>query len=259
MGKASSAKKVARAARAGGRVSSGQPRGLLFPGVLVLIVVLGVSLIVYARNDRSSQDRGAVPQLGDHIHEAFAVNLCGEFLPDIPEFESPVGIHTHGDGVLHIHPFSELGVGPNATLGRFFQDAREGGKLDLSISASKFEFGGSTYEEGKTKCKGVERSQLRVAYWSNVGDEASKPVVTTGGFNDLRLDTDGGGFTIFFGDPKSDIPRPPSGSNLAQLGAADGGQTPDSEGSTTTTAASEPPGSTSTTATSGETTTTAAK
>ena len=42
MGKASSSKKVARAARAGGRVSSGQPRSLLFPGVLTLIVVLGI-------------------------------------------------------------------------------------------------------------------------------------------------------------------------------------------------------------------------
>ncbi|MGQ0830819.1 MAG: hypothetical protein ACT4OV_03990 [Microthrixaceae bacterium] len=258
MGKASSTKKVARAARAGGRVSSGQPRGLLFPGVLVLIVALGVSLVVYARNDRSSQEKGAVPQLGDHIHQAIAVNICGEFQPDIPEFESSVGIHTHGDGVLHIHPFSELGVGPNATLGRFLQDAREGGKLDVKISGSKLNYSGATYEEGKAKCEGVDRPQLRVAYWKNVGDEASKPVVTTGAFNDLRLDTNGGGFTIYYGDPKAEIPKPPSGSNLAQLGAADGGQTPDTQGNTTTTAAPGDTGSTSTTAPSGETTTTAA-
>ena len=79
MGKASSSKKVQRAARAGGRVSSGQPRSLLFPGILALIVVLGVSLVVYARDDRLDDDLGGVPQLGDHIHQAFGVNVCGEW------------------------------------------------------------------------------------------------------------------------------------------------------------------------------------
>ena len=107
MGKASSAKKVQRAARAGGRVSSGQPRSLLFPGLIALIVVLGVALVVYARDERLDDDLGGVPQLDDHIHQAFGVNVCGEWkTPDIPEFESTIGIHTHGDGVIHIHPFS---------------------------------------------------------------------------------------------------------------------------------------------------------
>lgn len=267
MGKASSAKKVARAARAGGRVSAGQPRSLLFPGVLALVVVLGLSLVVYARDNRRSDDLGGVPQLGDHIHQALAVNVCGEFLPDIPEFESPVGIHTHGEGVLHIHPFSQLGVGANATLGRYLTDGREGGGLDLSISSSKLTYLGETYEEGKTKCEGVDEPRLRMAYWSNVQDAESKPDVTTGGFKDLRLTTDGAGITIFYGDPKADIPKPPNADQLAELGAADGGQVPDKQGNTTTTAPSdattttasgEPSGSTSTTAAGGETTTTAA-
>ena len=78
MGKASSSKKVARAARAGGRVSSGQPRSLLFPGVLSLVVVLGIALVVFARQDRLDQDLGGVPQLGDHIHQAFGVYVCDE-------------------------------------------------------------------------------------------------------------------------------------------------------------------------------------
>ena len=54
MGKASSAKKVARAARAGGRVSSGQPRSLLFPGVLVAGFVFGALAlaVVVLRGER---------------------------------------------------------------------------------------------------------------------------------------------------------------------------------------------------------------
>jgi hypothetical protein len=256
MGKASSAKKVARAARAGGRVSSGQPRSLLFPGVITLVVVLGVALVAYARHDRNQDDLGGVPQLGDHIHEALAFVACGEFLPDLPEFESPIGIHTHGDGVMHIHPFSQLGVGNNATVGRFLKDARDDGDLDVSLSNTKLTYQGETYQEGKTKCDGVDDPTLRMAYWSNVQDAASDPEITTGNFDDRRITKDGGGITIFYGDPKADIPKPPNAPKLAELGAADGGQTPDSNGNTTT--SSTTPTDASTTTVAGDTATTVA-
>lgn len=248
MGKASSSKKVARAARAGGRVSSGQPRSLLFPGVLTLVVVLGVALVVYARNDRLQQDLGGVPQRNDHIHAAFAVNVCGEFKADLPEFESPIGIHTHGDGVLHIHPFSQAGYGNNATLGRFFQDAREDGSLDVSVSDSKLNYLDETYEEGKTTCEGVKDPELRLAWWDDVQAADSVPQVTSGDFNSRRLDTNGAGITLYFGDPDADIPKPPTAANLAELGAKD-----QTSAETTTTVAGA-----STTTVVGDTTTTTA-
>jgi hypothetical protein len=221
--------------------------------VLALVIVLGSGLVVYARNDRNSEDLGGVPQLGDHIHQAIAFVACGEFLPDLPEFESPIGIHTHGDGVIHIHPFSQLGVGANATVERFFKDARDDGDLDVTLTNSKFSYQGETYEEGKTECEGVEDPELRVGYWENVQDEASEPEVTTGDFTDRRLTTDGAGLTIFYGDPDADIPKPPNAEQLHDLGAADGGQVPDDEGNTTTTAA--PDGSSTTVAADGSSTT----
>ncbi len=221
MGKASSNKKIARAARAGGgRVSSGQPRSLLFPGVLTLVMVLGLALVVYAREDRQNDDAGGVPQLGDHIHEAIAFNVCGEFLPNLPQFESNIGIHTHGDGVMHIHPFSQLGVGSNATVGRYLKDAEEAG-LEVSLSNSKLEYLGDVTEEGETKCEGVDDPIFRVAYWENVQDEASAPTVITGDFTDYRTTTDGGGVTIFYGDKDADIPKPPNAEKLTELGAID--------------------------------------
>lgn len=251
MGKASSSKKVARAARAGGRVSSGQPRGLLFPGVLALIVAFGLALVVYARNDRLQDDLGGVPQISDHIHQALALNVCGTESM-VPEWEpSPIGIHTHGDGVMHIHPFSQLGVGSNATLGRFIQSARDEGGIDFSLTDSKLQFLDQTFEEGETTCEGVDEPVLRMAYWEDVQDEASLPDITTGDFTDKRLTKDGAGITIFFGDPDADIPLPPSAAQLDALGAADGSTGQDT---TSTTAA----GGTSTTTTAGDTTTTAA-
>lgn len=254
MGKASSSKKVARAARAGGRTSSRQRRGLLFPSILTLIMVLGVSLVVYARNDRNQEDVGGPPQLEDHFHQAIAINVCGEELATVPEWEpSPTGIHTHGDGVIHLHPFSELAVGANATLGRFMKSARDEGNLDFSISDDKLEYLEETYEEDETDCDGVDDPVLRMGYWSNVQDEESLPEVTTGDFADKRLTENGAGITLYYGDPDGDIPKPSNASQLEALGAADGGDptpTTEGDGSTTTTepgATTTAPGATSTT------------
>ena len=57
----------------------------------------------------------------DHWHAAFAVDICGKEQP--PVQDGPVdklGIHTHGDGVIHIHPFVTRAAGKGANLGRFF-------------------------------------------------------------------------------------------------------------------------------------------
>ncbi len=240
MGKASSSKKVARAARSGGgRVRSGQPRSFLFPGSVTLVAVLGLALILYARDDRRDEDMGGIPQIGDHIHLAFGVNVCGEWKPDAPEFESPVGIHTHGDGVLHVHPFSQLGAGVNATLGRFMQDGREGNPaVELDISDDELTYMGEKIAEGDTKCEGVDDPELRIGTWKNASDASEEPALRTGDYKDLRLQDDGGAITVYYGDPDADIPRPPTSSRLAELGAADGGSSlADPETAQTTTTA----------------------
>ena len=104
MGKASSSKKVARAARAGGRVSSGQPRSLLFPGVLTLVVVLGIGLVVYARNDRHERrHRRRARSSATTSTRPSASTSAASSSPTSPSSSADVGIHTHGDGV-HPHP-----------------------------------------------------------------------------------------------------------------------------------------------------------
>jgi peptidyl-prolyl cis-trans isomerase B (cyclophilin B) len=66
------------------------------------------------------------PRVGDHWHAALSVDVCGEWLPNAPTFESPAGqprsragLHTHGDGLIHAHPFTASEAGTNATLGRY--------------------------------------------------------------------------------------------------------------------------------------------
>jgi hypothetical protein len=240
MGKASSSKKVARAARAGGRrASGGRQRDLKFPAAIGVIVVLGVALIAFAANDRKSDAQ--VPPIAqqDHWHAAFGVYICGEFQPNPPLFESPVGIHTHDDGVIHIHPTSSGGAGENATLGVFLEGA------GIELSDSKLSMNDQTWEEGEDQCDG-EDAELVVAQWKDVQDPNSDPAIILRDFDDIRFREDGEGYTIaFVPEGTTDIPKPQSAANLAELGAADaGGTTTTQPGDTSTTVPVDPNAST---------------
>ena len=245
MGKASSSKKVARAARAGGRrASGGRQRDLKFPAVIGVIVVLGVGLIGFAANDRKSDAQ--VPPIvnQDHWHAAFGVYICGEFQPNPPLFESPVGIHTHDDGVIHIHPTSSGGAGENATLGVFLDGA------NIKLSDSKLTMNDKTWEEGKDQCDGKD-GELVVAQWKDVQDPDTKPAIILRDFDDIRFRENGEGYTIaFVPEGTTDIPKPPSAANLAELGAADaGGSTTTAPGDTGSTAPVDPNATSTTLAT----------
>ena len=64
--------------------------------------------------------RPADRHAGDHWHTCLGVNVCGEWLDPTPQFEKPcdnpnqvanAGIHSHGDGLIHTHPFAVVGGG----------------------------------------------------------------------------------------------------------------------------------------------------
>lgn len=58
----------------------------------------------------------------DHWHAKYAVEVCGKALPPFPYSQGDV--HTHGDGVIHVHPSSPATAGRNANLGAFFRSVR---------------------------------------------------------------------------------------------------------------------------------------
>jgi hypothetical protein len=237
MGKASSSKKVARAARAGGRTAGNKQRNLLFPGVIGGIMVLGVALVAFAANDRKSET-DVPPVLGDHWHAAVGFYICDQFEPDIAEFESRVGIHTHGDGVIHIHPSSAAGAGENATLGTFLEGA------GVTLTDSELTMGDKSWKEGDQKC-GDEDGELVVAQWKDVQSSDEKPALIRRDFDSIRFREDGEGYTIaFVPEGTTDIPKPASAAQLQALGAADDptATTSTSAGATDTTA----PGATTT-------------
>jgi hypothetical protein len=257
MGKASSAKKVARAARAGGSRRPGQRRALGFPIVVFSVVVLGTLLVLFARNSRevnAAPRSGAAGVDADHWHAAFGLSFCGEFQYDtegtrlVDVGADTLGIHTHGDGVIHIHPFLDSAGGRNARMGIFLD------QVAVQMSDSKVEFpDGETWDEAEDTCTvdGDEvPGQLIVAKWNDAQDAADgeRPNdVFTDDFDSIRFENDREYYTIAFVPEGAleDIPvRPDVISDLGNL--SDVIQAPDD--STSTSEAQSTDDSTSTTA-----------
>jgi hypothetical protein len=84
--------------------------------------VVGIIILVFAIIGGVLFLRGtaAEPRINDHWHAVYQVAVCGEVLPPFPASDGTPGIHTHGDGLIHIHPNSSDDEGKNANLDRFF-------------------------------------------------------------------------------------------------------------------------------------------
>jgi hypothetical protein len=220
MGKASSAKKVARAARAGGK-TTGQRRNIGFPVAIVAIVVLGVGLIAFARQN---QPGDGSPALGEHWHAAYGVYVCDRWVADFSDRGADtLGIHTHQDGLIHIHPFLAGAAGTSATLGKFFDQV--GMKVsDSSITLPPGEaFGERTYKNGETKC-GDKDGRVIMAYWEDAQNATGDPDdVRTSNIGGEHFKQDLGAFTIaFLPEGVDTVPAPPSAPDILQGATADG-------------------------------------
>jgi hypothetical protein len=63
---------------------------------------------------------GTAPRIGlDHWHAAYFILIGDEFQPNAPTWQS--GVHTHDDGIIHIHPFIHEEQGSGAALNKWFE------------------------------------------------------------------------------------------------------------------------------------------
>lgn len=247
VGKASSAKKVARLAQKGKGRKVRFQGGTLFPAVMVGIALVGAGLVVYSR--ASIPDRNVPPTIEDHWHASYGFYVCDEWLPDLQgakeEADSAglvneqyrrTGIHSHNDGVMHWHPFTSAATGRNAKLGVFLD------VYGVDLSDSKLEFpedqGGNVYEEGVDTCTDDDGNEVEgqlVVYAFDSYDDSEKFSTFITNFDDVRLLRDGMAFVIMFAPPGTQPGLPPSAKDLPQLGAVDSGST----GQPTTTLATD--------------------
>jgi hypothetical protein len=208
MGKASSAKKVARAARAGGVKKSNQ-RKVMFPLAIGGIVIVGVLLILVARNG-FSPDAQTSPKPGEHWHAAYGFYVCDAFQPPVTDaIEDRTGIHTHGDGIIHIHPFTNAYAGNNATMSAWGQT------VDIQFGKTSWTLPDGTKYENGHDCNG-QPAQLSVYKW-NVDDPAADPQVFTSDFGSIKLDADRSAFTFAVVPEGTNVPKPDSVPTLNNL------------------------------------------
>jgi hypothetical protein len=238
----SSAKKVARLASRGKGKKVRFQGGSVFPIAVALVVVLGLLAIVYGRQTRPSSGSG-VPRVNDgvnidsHWHAAFGIYICDTFQPKIigtleekgidstgqevllnDKFRI-LGIHSHGDGIIHYHPASTKSSGNRAKLGVFL-DSYNIKLTDTDLIMPK-EQGGEKWSTKSTKCNG-KPTQLITRVWDHYNDPKTFHDVVTD-FNNIRLTNDGMVFVVAFVPKGTDIPMPDWASQLPTLGAADGG------------------------------------
>jgi len=87
-----------------------------FAWVVGGIVLIGV-MIAGAVLARGGGSGGA--QIGDHWHAPFSIRACGNTF-NVPFYPVTRGMHSHGDGVIHIEPSRAGEGGSNASLETFF-------------------------------------------------------------------------------------------------------------------------------------------
>jgi hypothetical protein len=167
MGRASSSKKVARAAgTGGGRTHRGRTPWTYY-GVIGVVVVLGI-LGTWASRDRRltqiTSAGGTPPTVGTVWNEGYAVDICGKFQPAITHAKNPEGITTgDGTGIINIHPTTKSAAGKNATLGKFADAA------GMKLNAAELQMpGGKLYVDGDT-CQG-KSSHVYVKEFAFAGD-----------------------------------------------------------------------------------------
>jgi len=262
VGKASSAKKAARVAKSSSGRKVRSQQGLVFPVALAVVLTLGLALVVYGRatnrEDLGAPQLNTVSQPGDHWHSAYGIYICDQYIPSmsVGVEPDPGGIHTHQDGVIHIHPFQTATTGRNARLGDFFT------QTGLEVSSSKIQLpddpalgdnSGKTFENGD-ECPDGQEGVVKVLVWDNAaGTDAAKVFVAD--IDRIRFTNNAMAFAFAFIPEDLDvdtIPRPPTAAQLEELGALDSGAAAESDASTTTV-----PGGSSTTVAGATTTATA--
>jgi hypothetical protein len=201
-------RKVAKVARTGGgRTRRGQG-SWIFPVFLTVVSVLGVFLIGFSRAQR--QPDTSPPRIGrDHWHSAIGFDICGTFAANIPDNgQDPLGIHSHGDGVVHTHPFSAQSAGRRATLKLWFDT------VGAKVSESSIQLPGQEAKRNGERCQD-KPAEVRVKVWDSRSRSDNGRVVT-GDPGDIRLG-DNQLITVAFLPDGADIRRPPTEAELDRL------------------------------------------
>lgn len=160
MGKASSSKKVTRAASTGGGRTSRGRRPVGYYTFIAIVVILGSFILVTSRDGLKPASAEA-PTTKDHWHTAYGIYICKSFVPPLTDRGADTqGIHTHGDGLVHTHPFSARATGTGATFGKLAD------QTGLKLSATEIGIPGQKTRKNGDKC-GSKKGVVKAVVWKD--------------------------------------------------------------------------------------------
>jgi hypothetical protein len=213
-----------------------QHRLLLVAAATVLVIAAGLIGLAAIRGNESDESApataandlepaspyGALPHTGpttsEHWHMSYQFDICGvsrqlsgnlegvgaDGQPLYPKFVA-TGVHSHDDGVIHAHPFTDSGAGVNLTLSTFLDN------YDVQLTDTMLSFpeaqGGGFYDEATAQCDG-KPAQLVIVVWPDPHRPDDK-IIVTDQLGGLPLSVDGMAITIALtADPEA-VPLPP--------------------------------------------------
>ena len=138
------------------------------------LIVFAIGIIFAMLLSLTGSNVNIGPNVGEHIHAKYAVRVCGEKIKDFPY--SAGDVHTHGDGLIHIHPNHVREAGSNANIARFM--AGTGSKITdqyLTLPTGEKYENGQSCPDGQIgklllKVNGVEQ-KIIASYVPIDGDE----------------------------------------------------------------------------------------
>lgn len=162
----------------------------------------------------TSSSNDVLPTIGpapgsSHWHAAYVVRICDDVLVPFESTADPLGIHSHADGLIHVHPFFEES-GFEASTISLFTDAMgmglETGELTLP--------GGGTWRDGDL-CNGVP-GRVFVDRWPDpMPDGAVERIFDDP--DEVRFEADGELYQIAFAPIDSPPVVPPTWSLLYEV------------------------------------------
>jgi hypothetical protein len=212
------ARKVAKAAATAGQRDVSFVSRMGFPALIALICLLGIGVVVYARSTREAL--ASPVQNVDHWHAVYGVYSCDiegddKYLPAFQSSQDDTGIHSHADGLMHIHPFFELSSGDNAQLRHWVSE------MNVEMTPERISVQNQfdppvELVAGQPCGDGSGTAEIKLLHWDfdfeALADDRPEPEVFTEDFGEVRYEHDREVFVWAFVSEDtdlSDIPIPP--------------------------------------------------
>lgn len=210
----STTKKIQRVQRSGVSRRVGQRRPMAFSAAVVGIIVVGVILVLLARDARVNA-HGDQPRANrDRWFQAYGLYQCDSYLANPPAPEQEADISTLGNGLISIFPLSEETAGDNARMGKFFES------LDMKVTDTSVTTADGTELKAGDACGAGKNKTtdtvIRLFVWPPQASNKTEPEVIDDDFASVRFRQDGGAYALaLVPESTTTIDLPGSVSNLS--------------------------------------------